>query len=314
MPSRTRRNGALLSFTALLVTTFNLAFAVTVQAQVLSDPRMAEFDPSPDHWAMLDSGQPTVLRYELGVYMVGASAPFTTVDLGKPSPDADGKIRYDFSSDVAGWPLPGGNYEARVSAVGPEGSALSDPSNPFTFTTGVPCTTSLSATTAPVPASGGAYVVDVSTGAGCEWAATTSLSWVTLWTTGGSGSGTVPFDVGANSSSSSRTGTIDIGGQTLTVLQTGAAPSCSYSVSPTYVSIPYAGGSGEVSVVTDPGCAWTVASSHSWLAPSVRSGTGSASFTFTARPNFGMAARTARLTVGPWNVEVFQSGRAHRTK
>ena len=67
--------------------------------------------------------------------------------MGKPSPDADGKIRYDFASAVAGWPLPGGNYEARVSAVGPEGAALSDPSNPFTFTTVSSCTITLSATT-----------------------------------------------------------------------------------------------------------------------------------------------------------------------
>ena len=172
-----------------------MAFAAAASAQVVSDPRIAEFDPSPDHWATLDGGQPAVVRYELGMYMVGASAPFTTVDMGKPSPDADGKIRYDFSSGVTGWPLPGGNYEARVSAVGPEGAALSDPSNPFTFTSGSSCTVTLGATTSRVPASGGAYTVDVSTGTGCAWTVTSSLSWVTLWSAGGSGSGTAPFEV-----------------------------------------------------------------------------------------------------------------------
>ena len=184
---------------------------------------IAEFDPSPDHWATLDGGQPAVVRYELEMYMVGAAAPFTTVDMGKPSPDADGKIRYDFSSAVTGWPLPGGNYEARVSAVGPEGEALSDPSNPFTFTSGSPCTFTLSATTSHVPASGGAYSVDVSTGAACTWTVTSSLSWVTLWSTGGSGSGTAPFEVKVNSSTSARTGAITIGGQALTLSQDGAA-------------------------------------------------------------------------------------------
>ena len=98
---------------ALLGMAFTLASAPTLQAQVVSDPRLAEFDPSPDHWATLDSGQPAVVRYELGVYMVGAAAPFTTIDMGKPSPEADGKVRFDFATAVTGLPLPGGNYEAR---------------------------------------------------------------------------------------------------------------------------------------------------------------------------------------------------------
>ena len=143
---RIPRRTASLIFTVLLGITLALAFAATASAQVVSDPRIAEFDPSPDHWATVGGGQPAVVRYELEMYLVGATAPFTTLDMGKPSPDADGKIRYDFSSAVAGWPLPGGNYEARVSAVGPEGEALSAPSNPFTFTSGAPCTFTLSAT------------------------------------------------------------------------------------------------------------------------------------------------------------------------
>ena len=62
--------------TALAIIVFS-AFAAPSHAQVVSDPRVAEFDPSPDHWQTLDSGQPAVVRYELGVYMCGASAPFS---------------------------------------------------------------------------------------------------------------------------------------------------------------------------------------------------------------------------------------------
>ena len=154
MPFHTRLRSAWLGFTVLLVTTFTLAFAATLHAQVLSDPRVAEFDPSPDHGVVLDSGEPAVLRYELGVYPLGSSTPVGTVDMGKPSPDPDGKIRYDFSAQVTAWSLPGGDYEARVSAIGPEGAALSDPSNPFTFTTGTACDYSLNATTVSAPALG----------------------------------------------------------------------------------------------------------------------------------------------------------------
>jgi len=157
MPTRTRRRSAWLGAVTLLGTMLLLASAATLQAQVLSDPRVAEFDPSPDHWAMLGTGQPAVLKYELDVYLVGSSTPFGTLDMGKPSPDADGKIRYDFAAQVASWALPGGNYEARVSAVGPEGEALSDPSNPFTFTSFHSCAVFLDPETVNAAAGGGRY-------------------------------------------------------------------------------------------------------------------------------------------------------------
>ena len=212
-----------LGLIAALGLVFAFAFAAPLQAQVVSDPRLAEFDPSPDHWQTLDSGQPAVVRYELGVYMCGASAPFTTVDMGKPSPEGDGKIRFDFSSAVTGWPLPGGNYEARVSAVGPEGSAPSEPSNPFTFSTGSSCTYSLSAASFSVPAAGGTYSVTVGTGASCAWVVTTPASWITLWTSGATGEQSVPFGVQANTATTSRTGSIVVAGLMVTITQAAAA-------------------------------------------------------------------------------------------
>ena len=137
MPDCTRFRSPSVGFTALLVVTFTLAFVATPQAQAVRDPRIAEFDPSPDHWQVLSDGQPAVLRYELAVYMIGASAPFATVDMGKPSPGADGKIRYEFTAQVGAWTQVGTDYEARVSAVGSQGAALSTPSNPFAFTGGL---------------------------------------------------------------------------------------------------------------------------------------------------------------------------------
>jgi uncharacterized repeat protein (TIGR02543 family) len=162
--------------------------------------------------------------------MVGASTPFATVDMGKPSPDADGKIRYDFASGVTGWPLTGSYYEARVSAIGPEGAALSEPSNPFVFGTASSCELSLSAAAPQVPVSGGSYAVDVFTGEGCAWSATAAPSWVTLWTASGTGNGSVAFGVKANTSTSGRTGSITIGGRTVTLLQDGlSVPATSWS-------------------------------------------------------------------------------------
>ena len=186
--SRIQRLSASLGLVILVAIMFTLALAAAASAQVVSDPRVAEFDPSPDHWQTLDGGQPAVVRYELGVYTIGAPAPFATADMGKPAPDYDGKIRYDFSTHLAAWQLPGGEYEARVSAVGPEGSALSDPSNPFSFTTDdPPCNYALNASTLWASASGGNYNVDLLAGPGCGWAVTNAPSWVDLWTGSGSG-------------------------------------------------------------------------------------------------------------------------------
>ena len=228
--SCTRRPCASVGLAVLLGCTLVLLLSATAPAQVVSDPRIAEFDPSPDHWQTLDSGDPAVVRYELGVYMVGASTPFATVDMGKPLPDADGKIRYDFASGVAGWPLTGSYYEARVSAVGPDGAALSEPSNPFVFGTASSCDLVLSATAPQIPAPGGSYAVDVFTGEGCAWSATTAPSWVTLWTSSGTGNGTVAFAVKANTSTSSRTGFITISGRAVTLRQDGlSVPATSWS-------------------------------------------------------------------------------------
>jgi hypothetical protein len=308
IPSRTRRSIVTPALTALCSMLLALALGAPVQAQVLSDPRMAEFDPSPDHWVTLEGGQPAVMRYELGVYLIGASSPFGTVDMGKPDPEADGKIRFDFASQVAAWQLPGGDYEARVSAVGPEGAALSDPSNPFTFSTGNPCTTALSATAGSAPAAGGNYAVDVTTGEGCQWAATTAAPWLTLLTAGGSGSGTVAFAVQANTAYTGRAGTIDIGGQSLTITQAAAPEPCSYSLSASSASVPASGGSVSFSVIAGGGCAWTAATASSWITLAGSGGSGGGTVSLTVGANTSAATRSGTVTVQGQTFTITQAG------
>src|SRR5271157_1690643 len=77
---------------------------------------------------------------------------------------------------------------------------------------------------ASAPAGGTPGTVSVSAESGCTWTAVSNnTSWLTV-TSGatGSGNGTVVYSVTANTSSSSRTGTITIAGQTFTVAQVGA--------------------------------------------------------------------------------------------
>ncbi len=309
MPPRTRLRSAWLGFTVLLGSMFVLASAATLQAQVLNDPRIAEFNPSPDHWAVLDNGQPAVLRYELDVYPVGGSAPFGTLDMGKPSPQGDGKIRYDFAAQIASLSLPGGNYEARVSAVGPEGEALSDPSNPFTFSGVGSCAVYLGATTVQAAAGGGSYAVTVATGAGCTWTATNTLPWVTVWTGSGTGNGTFSFEVSANASLSGRSGTITVGDLSLTVAQPGFTPPCSYGVSPASANAGASGGGASFGVTAGSMCSWTATPSASWITVTAGgNGTGNGTVSVSLAANASTSARTGTVTVQGRTFTVTQAG------
>jgi len=93
------------------------------------------------------------------------------------------------------------------------------------------------------------------------------------------------------------------------------APSCTYSVTPTTVALPPAGGSGTVTVATTEQCSWTVTPNASWIAvltsfPPGRSGNGTAQF--VAGPNTG-SSRTGTVTVAGQTVTVSQDVQARFT-
>lgn len=112
-------------------------------AQTVTDPRLLEFTPSTDHFGTSADGLALVTNYTLAIYQAGATVPFEGVDLGKPAPEPDGKIRVAFIGLLNPALTPGVTYEARVTASGPGGSATSVPSNTFAFSLagppGLPC-------------------------------------------------------------------------------------------------------------------------------------------------------------------------------
>ncbi|MBV6342541.1 matrixin family metalloprotease [Candidatus Magnetobacterium casense] len=84
------------------------------------------------------------------------------------------------------------------------------------------CTYSISPVTETVPAQGGSGTITVTAENGCGWIATPEVSWLSI-TSGstGSGNGTVTYSASANRASTSRTGTINISGETFTVTEEG---------------------------------------------------------------------------------------------
>ena len=142
---------------------------------------------------------------------------------------------------------------------------------------GVSCSYSISPGSRTMASSGGTGTVSVTASAGCSWTASSSAGWITINSgNSGSGSGSCGYTVAANTGSSSRTGSLTVAGQTFTVTQSGV--SCTYSISPTTLSVGSGGSTGTVSVTAVTGCSWSASSSAGWITiNSGNSGSGSGS-------------------------------------
>jgi hypothetical protein len=81
------------------------------------------------------------------------------------------------------------------------------------------CPTSVSPTSDSYDPSIGSGSFSVTADANCNWTAVSNAAWITITNGSGSGNGTVSYSVGANAGSTTRNGTITIGGQTFTVYQ-----------------------------------------------------------------------------------------------
>jgi hypothetical protein len=144
----------------------------------------------------------------------------------------------------------------------------------------------------------------VATQSGCNWNAISNASWITV-TSGstGSGNGTITYSVEANTNVA-RTGTITVGGQTLTVNQ---APACLYVLSANSANFGGSGGTGSVNVTGGSGCAWTAVSNAAWITiTSGNTGTGSGTVNYSVAANTG-SNNTGTITIAGQTFTVNQS-------
>ena len=101
----------------------------------------------------------------------------------------------------------------------------------FQVTQAGACQYSVTPTTVSLGGAAGAAGVSVTAGVGCEWTAQSSVPWITLNSSSGTGGGTVGLNVSANTTSSSRSATLTIAGTSVTVNQQAGA-ACTVTVSP----------------------------------------------------------------------------------
>jgi hypothetical protein len=186
-----------------------------------------------------------------------------------------------------------------------------------------PCPYSLTVNTASFPSSGGTSSVGLLTEAGCPWtAATTDPSIANITSaTSGVGSAVITYSVAANSAVGPRSGTLIIGGQTLTIRENGTGPLMTLD----RASLFFAGVNNGTAFTSQTGSqavrmtqtgvglvTWTASSNQPWLIVSPTSGSGTGTFTVSTQWVPGLAAGQGGLititlsgagnTVGPINV------------
>ena len=172
--------------------------------------------------------------------------------------------------------------------------------------TAASCDVNLSQAAFNAPAEGITTSIEINTNAGCNWTATTSVSWITFQSAAvGTGDSALSFAIAANVNAATRTGTVLINNKVLTITQVGQ--NCTVAISPTTASAPSSGASGSIAVTTN--CAWTARSSAAWLTlTATQSGTGNGQVDYAAAVNPGAAIRTATIAINGQVFTVTQSG------
>ena len=256
--------------------------SVTVGGQrvTVSQTQGCSFSISPENAAApasASTGRVSVTTAAGCNWTATSNAPWLTISSGS-SGSGNGDVNYSVAA-----------------TNGPDRSGtLTVAGKTFTVNQGEGCTFTLSPSSANVDDSGGTGSFNVQTASGCDWTASSSVSWLTITAgSSGTGNGTVRYSATRNSGPP-RNGTITAAGRTFTVRQ---GDGCSYGLSATSHTATAAGGPGSVNVTAGAGCGWTATSDSSWLTTtSGGSGTGNGTINFAVAANSG-PSRTGRLTV-----------------
>ncbi|MGH9941632.1 MAG: pre-peptidase C-terminal domain-containing protein [Pyrinomonadaceae bacterium] len=154
------------------------------------------------------------------------------------------------------------------------------------------CTYALVPAAQQVGATGGTFSFAVTTQAGCAVSGLSNVNWITTFNTGGT---TVNYAVAQNTTGASRTGTINVGGQTFTVTQSAA---CSFAVYPPVRAFTHEAGGGRLTVVAsstecDRG---NITTDAPWInIVSGANGAGTGRVRYAVAANEGAATRTGRI-------------------
>jgi hypothetical protein len=156
------------------------------------------------------------------------------------------------------------------------------------------CAASVTADPVTVVPDGGTVTVTIAAERECTWSARSDASWLLVRRTSGQGNDTVAATVSRNEQPVSRSASLTVNDQRLTITQQPRP--CDLSLQGLAGTIPFTGGTGTMRVTTIAGCAWTATSSAPWLLVQTSAGSGTADIRFDVLANDG-PAREATITV-----------------
>ena len=171
---------------------------------------------------------------------------------------------------------------------------------------GAVCGQTLSPASASVGAGAASYNFQISTA--CAYTAASNAGWIKLTANAsGTGNSQIGYSVSANTAADTRSGTISVGSQTFTVLQSGAG--CALSVSPSGADVPAGGGAGSFTVTASGSCRWQPAADAGWIHVTFESVNGTGKVNFTVDSTDAAAPRLGRITVGDQTFQLLQAAR-----
>ena len=218
------------------------------------------------------------------------SAAMLTIDAGLPT-SGTGSSSFTMTVSANG-------------AASPRSGTLTIGGQTFTVTQdGINCTTTLGLNSTELSYTGGAVTIPVT--ATCGFNITPGPNWITV---SGTTASSVNLSVAPNSSTQSRSGTIQIGGLGFQVIE-DAVP-CSFSLGNNSPVISSGGGNGTISITaSDTTCGWVASSNASFVGiSSAPSGTGSGTLSFSVGANSAQTGRTGTISIAGQNVTVQQGG------
>ena len=174
----------------------------------------------------------------------------------------------------------------------------------FAITQSEGCTFGIAPNSYAPGSSGGATTVSVTTAAGCPWTAISNVPWISV-AQGATGTGPGAARLVVESTSGpTRTGSVLVAGQPVTVTQGGG---CDFAVAPLAQPFSATGGTGSATIEGGGGCGWTAASNVPWITlTGPTSGTGAGAIAFTVAPLTG-GARSGTITAAGATITVSQS-------
>jgi hypothetical protein len=193
---------------------------------------------------------------------------------------------------------PNNTYTSRSGSISIGNASLS------VTQAGLVCQYNLSPQYQTVTAAGSTFSVSVTTGSGCQWAASDGDSWVTLGSSGGTGSGSVSFTVAPNAGGA-RSSNAQIAGQNFLITQDTPKTGCSVTASASPSNFPASGGPGTINVQAAGDCQWAI-QTPSWITLTGTSpGLGNGAVGFTVDANTG-PQRNGTVFVGNQMVIISQ--------